>query len=191
MWKEAENRVRYNSSMIEIFPGQYKGLAAALSELKKVDKGLLNALRRDLRKKANPYLASVRSFIRGSEALLQAPGSSSGRPAQVFHNGRTAFTNPTVKTYVATGKYASSIIGIEAVGQNRQYGYDILEKAGLRGYNTNSGRALAEMVDNRLKTKKPTRMLYRALVRELPALRKDMLFIMESYADQITARLRK
>lgn len=176
--------------MIEIFPGQYKGLAAALSELKKVDKGTLNALRRDLRKKANPYLASVRSFIRGSEALLQAPGSSSGKPAQVFHNGRTGFTQPTVKTYVATGKYARSIIGIEAVGQNKQYGYDILDKAGLNGYNTAQGRALIAMVDNRLKSKKPTRMLYRALLRELPELRKDMLFILESYADQINAKLR-
>lgn len=177
--------------MIEIFPGQYKGLREALNELSKVDKGTLNALRREMRKKANPYLASVRSFIRGSEALLRAAGSSSGKPAQVFHNGRTGFTQPTVKTYVASGKYARSIIGIEAVGQNQQYGYDILDKAGLNGYNTKQGQALIAMVDNRLKSKKPTRMLYRALVRELPALTKDVLFVLESYSDQISTKLRR
>lgn len=176
--------------MIEIYPGVYKGLAEALNQLNKVDKGTLNALRRDMRKKANPYLASVRSFIQGSESLLRAAGSSSGKPAQVFHNGRTAFTQPTVKTYVASGRYARSIIGIEATGKNQQYGYDILDKAGTQGYNTKSGQALIAMVDNRLKTQKPTRMLYRALVRELPALTRDMLFILESYSDQITAKLR-
>lgn len=176
--------------MIEVFPGQYKGLAQALNELNKVDKGTLNALRRDMKKRANPYLARVRSFIQGSEALLRAPGASSGKPAQVFHNGRTGFTQPTVKTYVASGKYARSIIGIEATGKNRQYGYDILDKAGLNGYNTKSGQALIALVDNRLKTQKPTRMLYRALAKELPELKKDMLFILENYLDQITAKLR-
>jgi hypothetical protein len=176
--------------MIEIYPGVYKGLAEALNELKKVDKGTLNALRRDMRRKANPYLASVRSFIQGSESLLRAAGSSSGKPAQVFHNGRTAFTQPTVKTYVASGRYARSIIGIEATGKNKQYGYDILDKAGTRGSNTKSGEALIEMVDRRLKTKKPTRMLYRALARELPALTKDIIFILESYSDQINRKLR-
>lgn len=175
--------------MIEIYPGVYKGLAEALNELSKVDKGTLNALRRDMRKKANPYLSSVRSFIQGSESLLRAAGSS-GKPAQVFHSGRTGFTQPTVKTYVASGRYARSIIGIEATGKNGQYGYDILDKAGTQGYNTKSGQALIAMVDNRLKTQKPTRMLYRALIRELPALTKDMLFILESYSDQITAKLR-
>jgi hypothetical protein len=176
--------------MIEIKPGVYKGLAEALNELNKVDKGTLNALRRDMRKKANPYLASVRSFIQGSESLLRAAGSSSGKPAQVFHNGRTAFTQPTVKTYVASGKYARSIIGIEATGKNQQYGYDILDKAGTRGYNTKQGEALIAMVDNRLKTNKPTRMLYRALARELPALTRDIIFILESYSDQINRKLR-
>lgn len=176
--------------MIEVFPGQYKGLAEALNALSKVDKETLNALRKDIRKKANPYLASVRSFINNSESLLRAAGSSSGKPAQVFHNGRTGFTTPTVRTYVATGKYARSIIGIQATGQNKQYGYDILDKAGLNGYNTKQGQALIQMVDNRLKTQKPTRMLYRALSRELPELKKDILFILESYADQITAKLR-
>lgn len=176
--------------MIEIKPGVYKGLAESLNELGKVDKGTLNALRRDMRKRANPYLASVRSFIQGSESLLRAAGSSSGKPAQVFHNGRTAFTQPTVKTYVASGKYARSIIGIEATGKNQQYGYDILDKAGTRGYNTKQGQALIAMVDNRLKTQKPTRMLYRALARELPALTRDIIFILESYSDQINRKLR-
>lgn len=176
--------------MIEIKPGVYKGLAEALNELGKVDKGTLNALRRDMRKRANPYLASVRSFIQGSESLLRAAGSSSGKPAQVFHNGRTAFTQPTVKTYVASGKYARSIIGIEATGKNQQYGYDILDKAGTRGYNTAQGQALIAMANSRLKTQKPTRMLYRALIRELPALTKDMMFILESYSDQINRKLR-
>jgi hypothetical protein len=176
--------------MIEIKTGVYMGLAEALNTLGKVDKGTLNALRKDMRKKANPYLASVRSFIRGSESLLRAAGSSSGKPAQVFHNGRTGFTQPNVKTYVATGRYARSIIGIEATGKNGKYGYDILDKAGTRGYNTKQGQALIAMVDNRLKTQKPTRMLYRALVRELPDLTRDMVFIIESYSDQLNAKLR-
>lgn len=176
--------------MIEIYPGVYRGLAEALNELNKVDKGTLNALRRDMRRKANPYLASVRSFIQGSESLLRAAGSSSGKPAQVFHNGRTAFTQPTVKAYVASSRYARSIIGIEATGKNKQYGYDILDKAGTRGYNTAQGQALIAMANSRLKTQKPTRMLYRALIRELPALTADMIFILESYSDQITRKLR-
>jgi hypothetical protein len=175
--------------MIEIYPGVYKGLAEALNLLGKVDKETLKALRRDMRKNANPYLATVRSFIRGSESLLRAPGSS-GKPAQVFHNGRTAFTQPNVKTYVASGKYARSIIGIEATGKNGQYGYDILDKAGTRGSKTRSGEAFIAMADKRLKTQKPTRMLYRALVRELPALTRDMIFVLESYSDQINRKLR-
>ncbi len=176
--------------MIEIFPGQYKGLAEALSELKKVDKGLLNELRKEIRKKANPYLTSVRSYIQGSEALLRTPGASSGKPAQVFHNGRTGWTQPTVKAYVSSSRYARSIIGIEATGKNGQVGYDIMDKAGTQGYNTKSGQAMIGMLNNRLKTQKPTRMLYRALMRELPNLTKDVLFIMENYADRITAKLR-
>lgn len=176
--------------MIEISPGKFIGLAEALNTLSKVDKGTLTALRRDMRKRANPYLASVRSFIQGSESLLRAAGSSSGKPAQVFHDGRTAFNQPTVKTYVSSGKYSRSIIGIEATGKNGKYGYDILDKAGTRGYNTRQGQALIAMVNDRLKTQKPTRMLYRALARELPSLTRDVMFILESYADQINLKLR-
>jgi hypothetical protein len=176
--------------MIEIFPGQYRGLAEALSELKKVDKGTLGELRKEIRKKTNPYLTSVRSYIQGSESLLRAAGSSSGKPAQVFHNGRTAWTQPTVKAYVSSSRYARSIIGIEATGKNGQYGYDIMDKAGLNGYESKQGQALIAMLNSRLKTQKPTRMLYRALMRELPNLTADVKFILESYADRITAKLR-
>jgi hypothetical protein len=176
--------------MIEISAGQYKGLAEALNELKKVDKGLLNELRKEMRKKANPYLTSVRSYIQGSEALLRTPGASSGKPAQVFNNQRTGWSQPTVKAYVSSSRYARSIIGIEATGKNGQAGYDIMDKAGLNGYESEQGKALIAMLNRRLKTQKPTRMLYRALMRELPNLTKDVIFVLESYSDRITAKLR-
>jgi hypothetical protein len=121
---------------------------------------------------------------------LRAAGSSSGKPAQVFSNGRTGWTQPTIKSYVASSRYARSIIGIEATGKNAQYGYDIMDKAGLNGYESKQGQALIAMLNNRLKTQKPTRMLYRALMRELPNLTNDVKFILENYADRITAKLR-
>lgn len=176
--------------MIEIAPGQYKGLAEALSQLKKIDPQTLKALRRDIRKKSNPYLSRVRSFIRGSESLLRAPGATSGKPANVFHNGRTSWSGASVKATVSSAKYARSILLVEATGNNSRYGYDILDKAGLNGYNSAQGKAMIAMVNSRLKTNKPTRMLYRALVKDLPDLRRDMLFILENYMDQITAKLR-
>lgn len=176
--------------MIEIAPGQYKGLAEAINQLGKVDPQTLKVLRTDIRKKANPYLSRVRNFIQGSESLLRAPGVSSGKPANVFHNGRTGWSGATVKASLSSAKYARSILMIEATGKNRQYGYDIMDKAGLNGYNSAQGKALIGMLNSRLKTNKPTRMLYRALIKDLPDLRRDMLFVLENYMDQITAKLR-
>lgn len=176
--------------MIELAPGQVKGLAEVLNQIKKVDPDTLKLLRKEMRKTANPYLTRVRNFISGSESLLRAPGSKTGKPAQIFHNGRTGWTGATVKASLSASRYPRSILMVEATGKNKQYGYDILDKAGLNGYSTRQGQALIAMVNSRLKTQKPTRMLYRALSKDLPDLRRDMMFILDNYMDRLTAKLR-
>lgn len=177
--------------MFEIFPGQYKGLAEALAVLRKVDEDSFKALKRDMKKQAHPHIAAIKQRIQNAESQLRAAGATTGKPANVFSDGRTGWAGASVKFSVSSRKYPKAVLAFESTGTGRKYGYDLIEKAGTQGYNSAQGRAFIAMLNSRLEQKGPTRMAYPVLVRQLPQIRRDMQFILEAYQDKISAALER
>jgi hypothetical protein len=176
--------------MIEIFPGKYLGLGDALNTLKKVDNDTFKLLKKDMRKQVAPQLSAIRSRIQQAEAQLRAPGATTGKPANVFSNSRLGWSGASVKFSVSSRKYPRTIVSFDTTGSRKQYGYDVMELAGVQGYNSPQGAAFIAMLNSRLGEKGPTRMAYPVIVKQLPQIRKDVQFILDAYMDQITAAMR-
>jgi hypothetical protein len=177
--------------MFEIFPGQYKGLAEALSVLRKVDEDSFKALKRDMKKQAHPHIAAIKQRIQNAESQLRAAGATTGNPAGVFSNSRTGWGGASVKFSVTSRKYPRAVLAFESTGTKGRYGYDLIEKAGTQGYNSAQGKAFIAMLNSRLEQKGATRMAYPVLVKQLPQIRRDMQFILEAYQDKISAALER
>lgn len=173
---------------VKISDTQITGLREVVRELKQVEPESYKALRRDLRRAANPYIKNIKAYIKGAEQRLQAPGMSSGKGMGVFHNGRTGWSFPTVSLNFSPSKYKGSVLSITATGRNKQYGYDILEKAGVNAL-SGKGADMVEAVNRRLGTQKPGRMAFRRIVQELPKIRSDMQLILEAYMDVVSRRI--
>lgn len=176
--------------MIEILPGKFKGLAEALTALRKVDEDAYKALKKDLQKQAHPYVRAIQSRIAEAESQLRAAGSTTGKPANVFSNTTKGWAGANVKFAVSSRKYPKAVLLFDSTGPKGRYGYDIFEKAGLRGSQSRQGAALSSMLNNRLQQIAPTRMAYPTVVRQLPMIRADMRFILEAYQDKISDALR-
>ena len=176
--------------MIEIFPGKYLGLGEALNTLKNVDNDTFKLLKKDMRKQVKPQISAIRSRIQQAEAQLRAPGASSGKPANVFSNTRLGWSGASVRFSVSSRKYPRTVISFDTTGNQKQYGYDVMELAGVQGYNSPQGAAFIAMLNSRLGEKGPTRMAYPVIVKQLPQIRKDVQFILDAYMDQITAAMR-
>jgi hypothetical protein len=177
--------------MFEIFPGQYKGLAEALSVLRKVDEDSFKALKRDMKKQAHPHIRAIKQRIQNAESQLRAAGATTGKPANVFGNGRLAWGGASVKFSVTSRKYPRTVLSFDTTGSKGKYGYDVMELAGTQGYNSPQGRAFIAMLNSRLQQKGPTRMAYPVLNKQLPQIRRDMQFILEAYQDKISAALER
>lgn len=163
------------------------GVKEVLKELKDLENGAINKLRREIRTRLSDDLAYAARYTRQSEYEMVFGVRNAG----MFHSGRTGWSTPSIKTSIRPAS-RSSIISITGTGENKQAGYEILEKAGSRSSGSSkSGKALIAMLQKHFPPNKAGRFVYAAIQKRLRFIQADIAFIIDSYADQVNARLDK
>lgn len=164
---------------------QISGVKEVLSELKDLENGALNALRRDIRK----YLADDVAYAYRSVQEDEYEMLFGIRNAGMFHSGRTGFSLPQIKVSIRP-RARYGIVSITADGTGGQAGYNILEKAGVRtNGNSAQGRALIGTLRKKFPPNKGGRFVYHAIQKRIRFISADVAFIIEQYSDQVNARL--
>lgn len=163
------------------------GVKAVLKELKDLENGAINKLRREIRARLKDDLAYAARYTQQSEYEMVFGVRNAG----MFHKGRTGWSTPAISTSIRPAS-PKSIVSITGIGQNKQAGYEILEKAGSRSSGSSkSGRALITMLQKHFPPNKAGRFVYAAVQKRIRFITADVAFIIESYSDQVNARLSK
>jgi hypothetical protein len=161
------------------------GVKEVLKELKELEDGSINELRREIRKYLADDISAAYRYVQASEYSMVFGVQNAG----MFHNGRTGFSTPTIKTAVRP-RSRSSIISINATGTNGKFGYDILEKAGSRTMGkTASGRALIGMLQKHFPPNKAGRFVFAAIQKRLRYISMDIKLILDRYSDKVNSRI--
>lgn len=164
---------------------QITGVKEALKELKDLEDGTINALRRNIRKYLADDIAAAYRYVQETEYSMVFGVNRAG----MFHNGRTGYSTPNIKTSIRP-KSRNAIVSIDGVNTNSHFGYEIMEKAGSRSSGrTASGRAMIGMLQKHFPPNKAGRFLFAAVQRRLGLISKDVAWIIEQYADKVNARL--
>lgn len=164
---------------------QISGVKEVLKELKELENGAINALRKDIRKYLADDVAAAYRYVQESEYQMVFGVRNAG----MFHKGRTGFSTPQVKIGIRP-RAKHGIVSFVAESPNKTAGYEILEKAGSRsGGVTSQGRALIGMLRRHFPPNKAGRFVFAAVQARLPLITKDVAFIIEQYADQVSSRL--
>lgn len=163
------------------------GVKQVLKELKDLENGAINKLRREIRTRLADDLAYAARYTKQSEYEMVFGVRNAG----MFHQGPKGWSTPTIRTSIRPAS-PKSVISITATGQKGLAGYEILEKAGSRSSGSSkSGKALITMLQKHFPPNKSGRFVYAAIQKRLRFITADVKFIIESYADQVNGRLSK
>lgn len=163
------------------------GVKATLKELKELEDGTLNALRRDIRKYLADDISNAYRYVQESEYKMVFGVRNAG----MFHPGRTGFQTPTIKVGIRPrSKYG--IVSIVATPPANGVGYEIMEKAGSKssGY-SKQGRAMIAMLQKTFPPNKAGRFVFASLLKRKKQIETDIALIIETYSRRVNARLSK
>lgn len=164
---------------------QVTGVKEVLKELKGLENGAINALRKDIRKYLADDVSSAYRYVQETEYAMVFGVRNAG----MFHGGRTGYSTPQVKISIRPAA-RNAIVSFTADSTDKTAGYEILEKAGARSNGSSpQGRALIGMLRKHFPPNKAGRFVFAAVQKRLPLISKDVAFIIEQYADQVNARL--
>lgn len=166
------------------------GLKATIDELKRFDKDALKELRKEMRSEIKPELRGIRNFIKGAQSRLEKPGTTSGRPAQVFNNGRSGWSGANVALEFRPSKYRGAILSIRATGRKQQFGYNYAEMASPKAQ-TRQGRAYQEMLDRRFDWEGSGRFLYRSTINQVDKIYYKVAKVLFRYAGKVSVKLER
>lgn len=189
---------------------KYKGVKEMIQVLQQLEPETYKTLRKNIRSITAPAVSSVKSSV-------PAVSPFAGRREDGFsgHSGRTAWSGVTVGTNItpaqrsrALGSTTSNLVAISATGQNKQFGFNILDmagrgtgrgrrpktetrpypyKGGTRTHRLNGqGQAMIDAL-----SAKPSRFFYPAIERQLPAIRRQVEVAIDEVARNMNAKIRK
>jgi hypothetical protein len=175
------------------------GAEKVLMALKELPDGSLKALKADLRKETASEVSAIRGQVRSMKAALtDARSTSTGKPIQMFHNGRTGWKSDRITLWAnPKAKSGQAVIGLK----NSDVGMKIAEFAGTRSGGKGSGRdrlgrrlngqgqAFISMLQRRVPPGYGGRFLYHAAVKQMPKLRRKTLTILTKYADRVSRKI--
>lgn len=167
------------------------GLKSTIDELKRFDKDALKELRKEMRSEIKDELRGIRKFIKGATARLEKPGSTSGRPAQVFHGGRTGWSGANVALEFRPSKYKGAILSIRASGRKKQVGYNLAEMAYAAKAKSARGKAFANMLDRRFDWEGQGRFLYRSTINQVDKIYYKVAKVLFRYAGKVNVKLER
>lgn len=162
-----------------------------IGHLTDLDKKMINELRKEMRKEIQPNLKAIRSFIKGAESRLLAPGSKTGEPAKVFNNGKTGWSGANVSLGFRPGRYKGAILTIQATGKKGQVGYNYAEMANTRSGQSRRGEAFGAMLNNRFKWDGKGRFLYRSAINQIDSIYYKVAKVLFRYADKVNINLER
>lgn len=183
---------------------KFYGVREMLDIMKNVQPEFYKQFRKDIRRIAAPAVSSIKSNVPSVSPLV-------GRTSDgLTHNGRTAWSPPKVSVAItpkqkskAIGSTTSNLVAIKTTGsqgaglviadmagrgggkqrksETRPYPY----KGGTRVHKINGqGRGLIDALPN-----KPSRFVYPAIERQLPAIRSQVATSIEEAAKSINRKI--
>jgi hypothetical protein len=167
------------------------GLRATIAELKRLPDNALNELRKEMRSQIKPELKGIRNFIKIAESRLRASGSTSGKPANVFSNGRTGWSGANVALEFRPSKYKGAILSIRADGKKKQFGYNMAEMATGSKQKSPRGRAYAAMLTKRFDWEGQGRFLYRSTINQIDSIYYKVAKVLFRYSEKVNVKLER
>jgi len=183
------------------------GIRGAKEVLKNIDPEFQRALERDFHKQMSSPLQKVKKDSRANNRRVQ-----NALPNLYNHRGRTRNTGADIKaSFRPSAQYGRSVALITARGRNNQVGFEYAELAGInrstsgrrsripgttnRGSRKGDGSYLINgqgkafnQALNRLR--QPGRLAFDATKKNLPALEKVALGILEKMSDRLNEKLK-
>jgi hypothetical protein len=162
-----------------------QGVRETIAELRKLDPGLVSALRKDMRSSLKPFAQEIK------EALpMTAPLSG------MDHNGDTRYLPSTVTVSLTTGRSKkhptlSALASIRVTPRNKSRGLYLAELAGTRsnGY-TPQGRNLIAVLNERRQMRVPAgRFIYDTFRRNKNQIFVIAISVLNKHLDQVNVRL--
>jgi hypothetical protein len=188
---------------------KYVGVNAMIQSLQQLEPETYKQLRKDIRFITAPAVSAVKSNVPTISPFA-------GRRKDGFtHSGRTAWSGASVTTNItpaqrsrAYGSTTSNLVAISATGQNKQFGFNILDMAGRgtgRGRNPKSrtrpyeykggtrthrlngqGQAMIQALNT-----KPSRYFYPAIENQLPEIRRRVETVIDKVAANMNRKIGK
>jgi hypothetical protein len=187
---------------------KYEGVSAMIKSLQKLEPETYKQLRKDIRFITAPAVSAVKSAV---PLVSPFAGGKDG----FTHSGRTAWSGASVTTNItpaqrsrAYGSTTSNLVAISATGQNKQFGFNILDmagrgtgrgrnpktqtkpypyKGGTRSHKLNGqGQAMIEAL-----SKRPSRYFYPAIENQLPEIRRRVEAVIDKVAADMNRKIGK
>jgi hypothetical protein len=187
---------------------KYVGAKAMIQALQKLEPETYKQLRKDIRFITAPAVSAVKSNV---PTISPFAGGRDG----FTHSGRTAWSGASVTTNItpaqksrAYGSTTSNLVAISATGQNKQFGFNILDmagrgtgrgrnpktqtkpyayKGGTRSHRLNGqGQGMIEALNTR-----PSRYFYPAIENKLPDIRRRVEQVIDKVAADMNRRIGK
>jgi hypothetical protein len=188
---------------------KYVGVNAMIQTLQTLEPETYKQLRKDIRFITAPAVSAVKTNVPTISPFA-------GRTKDGFtHGGRTAWSGASVTTNItpaqrsrAYGSTTSNLVAISATGQNKQFGFNILDMAGRgtgRGRNPKSetkpypykggtrshrlngqGQAMIDAL-----SKRPSRYFYPAIEDKLPEIRRRVEQVIDKVAADMNRKIGK
>lgn len=188
---------------------KFVGVNAMIQTLQKLEPDTYKKLRAEIRFITAPAVSAVKSNI-------SVVSPFAGRRKDGFsHNGRTAWSGASVTTNItpaqrsrAYGSTTSNLVAISASGQNKQFGFNILDmagrgtgrgrrpksvtkpyayKGGTRTHRLNGqGQAMIDAIGS-----SPSRYFYPAIESKLPDIRRRVEIVFDRVAAEMNLKIGK
>ena len=188
---------------------KYVGVNAMIQTLQTLEPETYKQLRKDIRFITAPAVSAVKTNVPTISPF--ATRTKDG----FTHGGRTAWSGASVTTNItpaqrsrAYGSTTSNLVAISATGQNKQFGFNILDmagrgtgrgrnpktetkpypyKGGTRSHKLNGqGQAMIDAL-----SKKPSRYFYPAIENQLPEIRRRVEQVIDKVAADMNRKIGK
>jgi hypothetical protein len=187
---------------------KFVGVNAMIQSLQQLEPDTYKQLRKDIRFITAPAVSAVKKNV---PTISPFAGGKDG----FTHTGRTAWSGASVTTNItpaqrsrAYGSTTSNLVAISATGQNKQFGFNILDMAGRgtgRGRNPKTqtkvyaykggsrshrlngqGQGMIDALN-----KRPSRYFYPAIEDKLPEIRRRVEAVIDKVAADMNRKIGK
>lgn len=163
---------------VNLIVGDIIGIQFVIEELKNTEPQLLAQFRKDLVAEAEPLLPKIRSAIPNNAPLsgMEHRGETGYDPARIKITSKANFRKRAGRQSLMSFRVSSNAMRLADMAGRKASG------------KTASGRAMIAAL-NKEKGKKPSRFVYPSVEKELPALQKIMLNIIDDYAAKVSKKI--